>query len=90
MEWESLRKQASQIESEVDKKLVSLSKVGAAYSHRADASRHDSSSPSEHSQLLGLRDQNDQLAQTYSAEIQKLLGEARLHSLAVFAAPPTR
>lgn len=66
MSFEDLRKRARQLESEIDVKLVSFSKIAASYGTSAVASN---SSSSETVALLS----GDQMYETISVELEQLL-----------------
>ncbi|XP_033099508.1 Golgi SNAP receptor complex member 1-like [Anneissia japonica] len=69
--WEDLRKQARQLENELDLKLVSFSKLGTSYSSQKND--HDYNS-SDSSPLLG-GSNSDRMFETMSMEIEQLLAK---------------
>ncbi|XP_016344235.1 Golgi SNAP receptor complex member 1 isoform X1 [Sinocyclocheilus anshuiensis] len=70
--WEDLRKQARQLENELDLKLVSFSKLCTSYSSSRDGRRGDSSSDT--TPLLPNSTQ-DRMFETMSVEIEQLLAK---------------
>uniref|UniRef100_A0A8C1FS76 Golgi SNAP receptor complex member 1 n=1 Tax=Cyprinus carpio carpio TaxID=630221 RepID=A0A8C1FS76_CYPCA len=70
--WEDLRKQARQLENELDLKLVSFSKLCTSYSSSRDGRRGDSSSDT--TPLLSNSTQ-DRMFETMSVEIEQLLAK---------------
>ncbi|XP_038829320.1 Golgi SNAP receptor complex member 1-like isoform X1 [Salvelinus namaycush] len=70
--WEDLRKQARQLENELDLKLVSLSKLCTSYSSSRDGHRGDSNSDT--APLLNNSTQ-DRMFETMSVEIEQLLAK---------------
>ncbi|KAM9454031.1 Golgi SNAP receptor complex member 1 isoform 1-T1 [Salvelinus alpinus] len=70
--WEDLRKQARQLENELDLKLVSLSKLCTSYSSSRDGRRGDSNSDT--APLLNNSTQ-DRMFETMSVEIEQLLAK---------------
>ncbi|XP_066520055.1 Golgi SNAP receptor complex member 1 isoform X1 [Hoplias malabaricus] len=70
--WEDLRKQARQLENELDLKLVSFSKLCTSYSSSRDGRRGDSSSDT--TPLLNNSTQ-DRMFETMSVEIEQLLAK---------------
>ncbi|XP_073674092.1 Golgi SNAP receptor complex member 1 isoform X1 [Garra rufa] len=70
--WEDLRKQARQLENELDLKLVSFSKLCTSYSSSRDSRRGDSSSDT--TPLLSNSTQ-DRMFETMSVEIEQLLAK---------------
>ncbi|XP_076831964.1 Golgi SNAP receptor complex member 1 isoform X1 [Brachyhypopomus gauderio] len=70
--WEDLRKQARQLENELDLKLVSFSKLCTSYSGSRDGRRGDSSSDT--TPLLNNSTQ-DRMFETMSVEIEQLLAK---------------
>ncbi|XP_026138024.1 Golgi SNAP receptor complex member 1 isoform X1 [Carassius auratus] len=70
--WEDLRKQARQLENELDLKLVSFSKLCTSYSSSRDGRRGDSSSDT--APLLSNSTQ-DRMFETMSVEIEQLLAK---------------
>ncbi|XP_026138025.1 Golgi SNAP receptor complex member 1 isoform X2 [Carassius auratus] len=69
--WEDLRKQARQLENELDLKLVSFSKLCTSYSSSRDGRRGDSSDTAP---LLSNSTQ-DRMFETMSVEIEQLLAK---------------
>uniref|UniRef100_A0A9J8CSN6 Golgi SNAP receptor complex member 1 n=2 Tax=Cyprinidae TaxID=7953 RepID=A0A9J8CSN6_CYPCA len=69
--WEDLRKQARQLENELDLKLVSFSKLCTSYSSSRDGRRGDSSDTTP---LLSNSTQ-DRMFETMSVEIEQLLAK---------------
>uniref|UniRef100_A0A671KT24 Golgi SNAP receptor complex member 1 n=1 Tax=Sinocyclocheilus anshuiensis TaxID=1608454 RepID=A0A671KT24_9TELE len=69
--WEDLRKQARQLENELDLKLVSFSKLCTSYSSSRDGRRGDSSDTTP---LLPNSTQ-DRMFETMSVEIEQLLAK---------------
>uniref|UniRef100_A0A8C4E2J8 Golgi SNAP receptor complex member 1 n=1 Tax=Dicentrarchus labrax TaxID=13489 RepID=A0A8C4E2J8_DICLA len=69
--WEDLRKQARQLENELDLKLVSFSKLCTSYSSSRDGRRGDSSDTTP---LLNNSTQ-DRMFETMSVEIEQLLAK---------------
>uniref|UniRef100_A0A3Q2R1H9 Golgi SNAP receptor complex member 1 n=1 Tax=Fundulus heteroclitus TaxID=8078 RepID=A0A3Q2R1H9_FUNHE len=69
--WEDLRKQARQLENELDLKLVSFSKLCTSYSSSRDGRRGDSSDTTP---LLNNSTQ-DRMFDTMSVEIEQLLAK---------------
>ncbi|XP_029500891.1 Golgi SNAP receptor complex member 1 isoform X1 [Oncorhynchus nerka] len=70
--WEDLRKQARQLENELDLKLVSFSKLCTSYSSSRDGRRGDSNSDT--TPLLNNSTQ-DRMFETMSVEIEQLLAK---------------
>ncbi|XP_064856395.1 Golgi SNAP receptor complex member 1-like isoform X3 [Oncorhynchus nerka] len=70
--WEDLRKQARQLENELDLKLVSFSKLCTSYSSSRDGRRGDSNSDT--APLLNNSTQ-DRMFETMSGEIEQLLAK---------------
>ncbi|XP_064830840.1 Golgi SNAP receptor complex member 1 isoform X1 [Oncorhynchus masou masou] len=70
--WEDLRKQARQLENELDLKLVSFSKLCTSYSSSRDGRRGDSNS--DNAPLLNNSTQ-DRMFETMSGEIEQLLAK---------------
>ncbi|XP_046891888.1 Golgi SNAP receptor complex member 1 isoform X1 [Hypomesus transpacificus] len=70
--WEDLRKQARQLENELDLKLVSFSKLCTSYSTSRDGRRGDSSSDT--TPLLNNSTQ-DRMFDTMSVEMEQLLAK---------------
>ncbi|XP_071553063.1 Golgi SNAP receptor complex member 1 [Panulirus ornatus] len=70
MSFEDLRKRARQLESEIDVKLVSFSKIAASYGTSAVAS--SSSSNNSSSETVALLS-GDQMYETISVELEQLL-----------------
>ncbi|XP_014069896.2 Golgi SNAP receptor complex member 1 isoform X1 [Salmo salar] len=70
--WEDLRKQARQLENELDLKLVSFSKLCTSYSSSRDGRRGDSNSDT--APLLNNSTQ-DRMFETMSVEIEQLLAK---------------
>ncbi|XP_062329110.1 Golgi SNAP receptor complex member 1 isoform X1 [Osmerus eperlanus] len=70
--WEDLRKQARQLENELDMKLVSFSKLCTSYSTSRDGRRGDSSSDT--TPLLNNSTQ-DRMFDTMSVEMEQLLAK---------------
>ncbi|XP_067927829.1 Golgi SNAP receptor complex member 1-like isoform X4 [Watersipora subatra] len=62
-EWEDLRKQARQLENDIDLKLISFSKFGTSYSDHRDSAMSDTSP------LLS----NDHMFETMVVELEELL-----------------
>ncbi|XP_056612467.1 Golgi SNAP receptor complex member 1 [Triplophysa dalaica] len=69
--WEDLRKQARQLENELDLKLVSFSKLCTSYSSSRDGRRGDSSD----TQPLLCNSTQDRMFDTMSVEIEQLLAK---------------
>ena len=70
-QWEDLRKQARQLENEIDLKLVSFSKLGTSYSGSRD---YVSSNFNDTAPLLNKGNrQSEYMFETMSMEIQQLL-----------------
>uniref|UniRef100_A0A8C9VZP9 Golgi SNAP receptor complex member 1 n=1 Tax=Scleropages formosus TaxID=113540 RepID=A0A8C9VZP9_SCLFO len=69
--WEDLRKQARQLENELDLKLVSFSKLCTSYSSSRDGRRGDSSDTTP---LLNNSTQ-DRMFETMAVEIEQLLAK---------------
>ncbi|XP_077578169.1 Golgi SNAP receptor complex member 1 isoform X1 [Stigmatopora nigra] len=72
--WEDLRKQARQLENELDLKLVSFSKLCTSYNTSRDARRGDTSDTTP---LLNNSTQ-DRMFDTMSVEIEQLLAKLTL------------
>uniref|UniRef100_A0A8C2X712 Golgi SNAP receptor complex member 1 n=1 Tax=Cyclopterus lumpus TaxID=8103 RepID=A0A8C2X712_CYCLU len=72
--WEDLRKQARQLETELDLKLVSFSKLCTSYSSSRDGRRGDTSDTTP---LLNNSTQ-DRMFDTMSVEIEQLLAKLTL------------
>uniref|UniRef100_G3P1N0 Golgi SNAP receptor complex member 1 n=1 Tax=Gasterosteus aculeatus aculeatus TaxID=481459 RepID=G3P1N0_GASAC len=72
--WEDLRKQARQLENELDLKLVSFSKLCTSYSSSRDGRRGDTSDTTP---LLNNSTQ-DRMFDTMSVEIEQLLAKLTL------------
>ncbi|XP_056119433.1 Golgi SNAP receptor complex member 1 isoform X1 [Siphateles boraxobius] len=70
--WEDLRKQARQLENELDLKLVSFSKLCTSYSSSRDGRRGDSSSDTT---PLLCNSTQDRMFETMSVEIEQLLAK---------------
>ncbi|XP_042298472.1 Golgi SNAP receptor complex member 1 isoform X2 [Sceloporus undulatus] len=70
--WEDLRKQARQLENELDLKLVSFSKLCTSYSH--SGSRDGRRDSSDTTPLLNGSSQ-DRMFETMAVEIEQLLGK---------------
>uniref|UniRef100_A0A4W5Q6T1 Golgi SNAP receptor complex member 1 n=1 Tax=Hucho hucho TaxID=62062 RepID=A0A4W5Q6T1_9TELE len=70
--WEDLRKQARQLENELDLKLVSFSKLCTSYTTSRDGRRGDSNSDT--APLLNNSTQ-DRMFETMSVEIEQLLAK---------------
>ncbi|XP_053223607.1 Golgi SNAP receptor complex member 1 isoform X2 [Podarcis raffonei] len=70
--WEDLRKQARQLENELDLKLVSFSKLCTSYSH--SSSREGRRDSSDTTPLLNGSSQ-DRMFETMAVEIEQLLGK---------------
>lgn len=69
--WEDLRKQARQLENELDLKLVSFSKLCTSYSSSRDGRRGDSSD----TQPLLCNSTQDRMFETMSVAIEQLLAK---------------
>ncbi|ROK28216.1 Golgi SNAP receptor complex member 1 [Anabarilius grahami] len=74
--WEDLRKQARQLENELDLKLVSFSKLCTSYSSSRDGRRGDSSSDTT---PLLCNSTQDRMFETMSVEIEQLLAKDYTH-----------
>ncbi|KAG1951704.1 Golgi SNAP receptor complex member 1 [Pimephales promelas] len=70
--WEDLRKQARQLENELDLKLVSFSKLCTSYSSSRDGRRGDSNSDTT---PLLCNSTQDRMFETMSVEIEQLLAK---------------
>ncbi|XP_014665795.1 PREDICTED: Golgi SNAP receptor complex member 1-like [Priapulus caudatus] len=68
--WEDLRRQARQLENEIDIKLVSFSKLGTSYS-----SQRDTKSESSDAVPLLASTNSEHMFQTMSLEIEQLLAK---------------
>ncbi|TNN34941.1 Golgi SNAP receptor complex member 1 [Liparis tanakae] len=73
--WEDLRKQARQLETELDLKLVSFSKLCTSYSSSRDGRRGDATSDT--TPLLNNSTQ-DRMFDTMSVEMEQLLAKLTL------------
>ncbi|XP_051535958.1 Golgi SNAP receptor complex member 1 isoform X2 [Myxocyprinus asiaticus] len=69
--WEDLRKQARQLENELDLKLVSFSKLCTSYNSARDGRRGDSSDTTP----LICNSTQDRMIETMSVEIEQLLAK---------------
>lgn len=69
--WEDLRKQARQLENELDMKLVSFSKLCTSYNSSRDGRRGDGSD----TQPLLSNSTQDRMFETMSVEIEQLLAK---------------
>ncbi|XP_041348639.1 Golgi SNAP receptor complex member 1-like isoform X2 [Gigantopelta aegis] len=67
--WEDLRKQARQLENEIDLKLVSFSKLGTSYSSQRDFDRFDDTAP------LINKSSSEHMFDTMAMEIKQLLSK---------------
>ncbi|XP_070205197.1 Golgi SNAP receptor complex member 1-like isoform X2 [Littorina saxatilis] len=72
--WEDLRKQARQLENEIDLKLVSFSKLGTNYSTHRDVDSPPTEQPSDTSPLLN-RTSSEHMFDTMAMEIEQLLSK---------------
>ncbi|CAH1801978.1 unnamed protein product [Owenia fusiformis] len=68
-QWEDLRKQARQLENEIDLKLVSFSKLGTTYSNNRDYQNASDTSP-----LLN-KSNSDHMFDTMAMQIEQLLAK---------------
>ncbi|XP_070572197.1 Golgi SNAP receptor complex member 1-like isoform X2 [Ptychodera flava] len=68
-QWEDLRKQARQLENELDLKLVSFSKLGTSYSHKDYKNESSDTSP-----LLSTSS-SERMFDTMAMEIEQLLAK---------------
>ncbi|XP_039363865.1 Golgi SNAP receptor complex member 1 isoform X3 [Mauremys reevesii] len=71
--WEDLRKQARQLENELDLKLVSFSKLCTSYSHSSTREGRRDRYSSDTTPLLNGSSQ-DRMFETMAVEIEQLLG----------------
>nr|XP_056720887.1 Golgi SNAP receptor complex member 1 [Euleptes europaea] len=72
--WEDLRKQARQLENELDLKLVSFSKLCTSYSHSNNREGRADRYSSDTTPLLNGSSQ-DRMFETMAVEIEQLLGK---------------
>ncbi|KAF7244398.1 Golgi SNAP receptor complex member 1 [Varanus komodoensis] len=72
--WEDLRKQARQLENELDLKLVSFSKLCTSYSHSNSRDARRDRHSSDTTPLLNGSSQ-DRMFETMAVEIEQLLGK---------------
>nr|XP_028563432.1 Golgi SNAP receptor complex member 1 isoform X4 [Podarcis muralis] len=72
--WEDLRKQARQLENELDLKLVSFSKLCTSYSHSSSREGRRDRYSSDTTPLLNGSSQ-DRMFETMAVEIEQLLGK---------------
>ncbi|XP_067328194.1 Golgi SNAP receptor complex member 1 isoform X1 [Anolis sagrei] len=72
--WEDLRKQARQLENELDLKLVSFSKLCTSYSHGSSRDGRRDRYSSDTTPLLNGSSQ-DRMFETMAVEIEQLLGK---------------
>ncbi|XP_061461013.1 Golgi SNAP receptor complex member 1 isoform X3 [Rhineura floridana] len=72
--WEDLRKQARQLENELDLKLVSFSKLCTSYSHNSSREGRRDRYSSDTTPLLNGSSQ-DRMFETMAVEIEQLLGK---------------
>ncbi|XP_033027720.1 Golgi SNAP receptor complex member 1 isoform X3 [Lacerta agilis] len=72
--WEDLRKQARQLENELDLKLVSFSKLCTSYSHSSSRDGRRDRYSSDTTPLLNGSSQ-DRMFETMAVEIEQLLGK---------------